>query len=115
MITQTKLLKPFLYFVSIVFKIFVLLRIFLYRIGWLKTYTLKTPVLSVGNLTIGGTGKTPIVDFLAKDFQNKNLNPAILSRGYRRKSPYTIRRLRFCEDIKIDPSFFGDEPYLLDD
>jgi len=113
MVYRIKLLKPFLYFVSKVFKTFVLLRIFLYRIGWLKTTVIKTPVISVGNLTVGGTGKTPIVDFIAKEFQNKNLNPAILSKGYGRKSPYSMKRLRYCENKKIDPSFFGDEPYLL--
>tara|TARA_Y100001970_G_C14254079_1_gene873870 strand:- start:11 stop:1066 length:1056 start_codon:yes stop_codon:yes gene_type:complete len=113
MIFQSKLLKPILYFVSQVYKTFVLIRIFAYKIGWMKISIIKTPVISVGNLTVGGTGKTPVVDFLAKEFQNKNLNPAILSKGYGRKTPYLIKRLRYCENIKIDPSFFGDEPYLL--
>ena len=113
MIFQTKLLKPFLYFISKVFKIFVILRIFLYKIDLLKTTTIKTTVISVGNLTVGGTGKTPIVDFLVREFQKKNLNPTILSKGYGRKSPHLIKRFRYCEGNKIDPSLFGDEPYLL--
>ena len=113
MILQTKLLKPFLYFISKVFKIFVLLRIFLYEINLLKTTIVKTPIISVGNLTVGGTGKTPVVDFLVKEFQKYNLKPVILSRGYGRKKPYLIKRLRYCEGKKIDLSHFGDEPFLL--
>ena len=113
MILIIKLLKPFLYLISQVFKTFVLFRIFAYKVGWLRTTIIKTPVISVGNLTVGGTGKTPVVDFLTKEFQNHNLNPAILSRGYKRKDSYSIKRLRYCEDKNINPSFIGDEPYLL--
>jgi len=113
MILKIKLLKPLLYLISQVFKTFVLLRIFAYKVGWLKTTIIKTPVISVGNLTIGGAGKTPVVDFLTKEFQNHNLNPAILSRGYKRKAPNSLKRLRYCENKNIKPFFFGDEPYLL--
>ena len=71
-----------------------------------KITIIKTPVISVGNLTVGGTGKTPVVDFLVREFQNNNLKPAVLSRGYGRKTPYSIKRLRFSEGKKIDPSLF---------
>ena len=113
MIFQIKLLKPFLYLISKVFKTFVLIRIFAYKVGWIRTIIIKTPVISVGNLTVGGTGKTPVVDFLTKEFQNRNLNPAILSRGYKRKDPDSLKRLRYCEDKNINHSSFGDEPFLL--
>ena len=113
MFINIKLLSPFLYLISQVFKAFVLFRIFAYKVGWLRTTIIKTPVISVGNLTVGGTGKTPVVDFLTKEIQNHNLSPAIISRGYKRKEPNTLKRLRYCEDKNINPSFFGDEPYLL--
>ena len=113
MIFSNKFLKPLLFVTSQVFKIFVLLRLLAYKNGWLKTNRVNTPVISVGNLTIGGTGKTPVVDLLAKDLQRLKKQPVILSRGYKRKNKSSHQRLLFCEDSMIDPAFFGDEPYLL--
>ena len=113
MIFSKIFLRPLLLVISQVFKTFVLIRIQAYKRGWLKTETVKTVVISVGNLTVGGTGKTPVVDFLVKEFQRRKKRPVILSRGYKRKDASTPRRLRFCEDKTIDPALFGDEPYLL--
>ena len=113
MIFSNKFVKPLLFLISLVFKTFVLFRIHAYKKAWLKTNRVKTPVISVGNLTVGGTGKTPVVDFLAREFQRVQKYPAILSRGYKRKNAAIQQRFRFCEDNTIDPAFFGDEPYLL--
>jgi len=110
---KNKLIKPFLFGISLVYKAFVLLRLQGYKKGWLKTNPTKTPVISVGNLTVGGTGKTPVVDFLVKELQTRKIFPAILSRGYKRKKVSNQRRLRYCEDNTADPDFFGDEPFLL--
>jgi tetraacyldisaccharide 4'-kinase len=54
-----------------------------YRRGFLKRRQLGRPVISVGNLTVGGTGKTPYVAYLARLLQSAQYQPAILSRGYR--------------------------------
>ena len=54
----------------------------LYRIGLFRSVRFPRPVVSVGNITAGGTGKTPFVEFLAKWFARKNYRTAILSRGY---------------------------------
>ena len=89
------------------------LRLQAYTKGWLKTYYPNTPVISVGNLTVGGTGKTPVVDLLSRELQGRKIKPAILSRGYRRKNNNTQKRLRFCENKHADPDLFGDEPYML--
>ena len=113
MIFSNKFLKPLLFATSQVFKSFVLLRLLAYRKGWLKANRVNTPVISVGNLTVGGTGKTPVVDLLVKELQRLQKQPAVLSRGYKRKNESSQQRLRFCEDSKIDPAYFGDEPYLL--
>lgn len=55
---------------------------FLYRLGMLRSVKLPVPVISVGNLTAGGTGKTPMVEYLARWFSERHLKVAILSRGY---------------------------------
>ena len=89
------------------------LRLQAYKKGWLKTYCQNTPVISVGNLTVGGTGKTPVVDLLSRELQGSKIKPAILSRGYGRKNNNTQKRLRFCENKHADPDLFGDEPYML--
>ena len=78
----------------------------LYDAGILSTLKLNHPVISVGNLTVGGTGKTPLVIALAEAFREKGFRPVILSRGYGRKS----------RGIIIDGSSWkdtGDEPLLM--
>ena len=90
-----------------------LLRLQGYTKGWLKTYRPNKPVISVGNLTVGGTGKTPVVDLLSRELLSRKIKPAILSRGYGRKNNNTQKRLRFCEKKHADPDLFGDEPYML--
>jgi len=110
---SSKLFKPFLFLISQIYKAAVLLRLLCYKNDWLKTHQTETPVISVGNLTAGGTGKTPVVDFLVKEIQNQKKRPAILSRGYRRKKETILQRFRFCEDSTIDPDIIGDEPFLL--
>ena len=52
--------------------------------GWLRTYSAGVPVVSVGNVTLGGTGKTPMVEWLARWFRRHGVRVAILSRGYGR-------------------------------
>ena len=107
------MLKPLLLVISLVYRPFVFLRLQAYKKGWLKTYRPNIPVISVGNLTVGGTGKTPVVDMLSKELQSRKIKPAIISRGYGRKNNDTQKRLRFCENKHTDPALFGDEPYML--
>lgn len=87
-------------------------RLALYHTGLLKTYRLKSPVLSVGNLTAGGTGKTPCVAFLAGFLREEGHHVAILSRGYKRRSKGRIE-VSNGEEILCGPPAAGDEPYLL--
>lgn len=78
----------------------------LYRSGVLTPLRLHFPVVSVGNLTVGGTGKTPLVVALAEGFRNLGFHPVILSRGYKRKSRGIVLVGSSWEEA-------GDEPYLM--
>ena len=107
------MLKPLLLIISLVYRAFVYLRLQAYKKGWFKIYRPNKPVISVGNLTVGGTGKTPVVDMISRELLSRKIKPAILSRGYGRKNNDSQRRLRFCENKPSNPELFGDEPYML--
>jgi tetraacyldisaccharide 4'-kinase len=77
------LLRKLLWPLSLLYGAVVRARLWLYAHGWLKQKRLKGTVISVGNLTVGGTGKTPIVIWLAEKFLAEGKRVAILSRGYR--------------------------------
>src|SRR5437764_1601816 len=77
------LLRILLWPLSLLYGGAVRLRVLLYQKGWLKQKRLKGIVLSVGNLTVGGTGKTAMVIWLAEKFLAEGKRVAILSRGYR--------------------------------
>ena len=71
--------------ISLVFGIGVRLRLRAYRRHWKTQGHLGTMVISVGNITVGGTGKTPVVEFLARTLRERGREVAILSRGYKSK------------------------------
>jgi tetraacyldisaccharide 4'-kinase len=71
-----------LYPLSKIYGFVVKTRIFFYKKGILKSVRLPVPVISVGNITMGGTGKTPVVEYIARYLQKKGKRVAILSRGY---------------------------------
>jgi len=89
------------------------LRAFLYDLGWLAQRRLPVPVLSVGNLTLGGTGKTPVVILLADWLLAQGKRVAILSRGYRRTSTDPYLLVSNGERRLVGPSEAGDEPFLM--
>lgn len=76
------LVKGFLSLVSLVYGFLHVTRKALYRIGILRRTRLSVPVISVGNLTMGGTGKTPVVEMLAHRIAGEGLSTAVLARGY---------------------------------
>lgn len=79
-----------------------------YEIGIRKRYKLPVPVVSIGNLSIGGTGKTPTVISVAKYFHSKDKKVLILSRGYKRKS----KEILLCNK-NMPVELCGDEPKLM--
>ena len=88
-------------------------RLWAYRSGIFKRRTLPGFVLSVGNITTGGTGKTPAVAMLAQWAVKKGFRPAVLSRGYKGKYKKNVLEVSDGRQVLSRPTETGDEPYLL--
>src|SRR2546426_4596494 len=114
---------------SKLFQVVIKARRFLYNVRILRDSTLGVQVIAIGNLTGGGTGKTPVVKKFARDLRDQGRNVAILSRGYRSNPPpvhqWMLNKL-FLRDITtpprvvsdgksllLDSEMAGDEPYML--
>ena len=96
-----KILFPF----SILYSAIASIRNYCYDNGLLKSYPFNLPIIAVGNLSVGGTGKTPQIEFLIRLLSNK-YKVATLSRGYKRKSSGFI-----LADANVNAKIIGDEPY----
>lgn len=79
-----------------------------YRVGLLASFRLPVPVIVVGNISIGGTGKTPLVNWLADNLRQQGFHPAIISRGYGGSAGNIM-----SVHAGSDPALTGDEPVLL--
>jgi tetraacyldisaccharide 4'-kinase len=124
-----ELTRAVLFFLSKIFQVAVKTRRFLYNVRILRDSTLGVQVIAIGNLTVGGTGKTPVVEKFARELRDQGRNVAILSRGYRsRPTPLHERLLnkillredttppRVVSDgrsLLLDSESAGDEPYML--
>ncbi len=87
------------------------LRTAAYRRGVLKSARADVPVISVGNLTFGGTGKTPMVAALVRDLVARGRRPAVLTRGYGRRGRGALTLLG--PDTGVSAEIAGDEPLVL--
>src|ERR1700675_422933 len=126
---RATLLRLTLRFLSFLYLAIVQIRLYLYRKRILKERQLGCLVISIGNLTVGGTGKTPVVEKFARALQKGGRRVAILSRGY--KSVDRRRKKSFWENflaqgsenpprvvsdgksVLLDSATAGDEPYML--
>lgn len=113
-----------------VFRVLVQIRLWRYRRGWKPQTYLGTQVVAIGNITVGGTGKTPVVELLARSLRDRGRSVAILSRGYKSKK---LDRPQKWPDQKggsipgenmpkvvstgsallLDSKYAGDEPFML--
>ena len=99
------MIKKILFWIfSIPFSLVTEIRNFLYNIGVLKSHQFNIPIISIGNLVLGGSGKTPTIEYLVR-LLSYNYKVAVLSRGYGRKSTGFI-----LADTNSDASLIGDEP-----
>jgi tetraacyldisaccharide 4'-kinase len=125
---RAAVLRAFLYTLSLIYERIVQLRLFLYRKRILRERALGCLVISIGNLTVGGTGKTPVVEKFARALQKGGRRVAILSRGYksvpkrakhkfldrlRGIEPHPPRIVSDGESLLLDSLTAGDEPYML--
>jgi len=85
----------------------------LYQWGVFSRYISSVPVVSVGNLAVGGTGKTPLVDYLIKQQQLNQRKVAVISRGYGGKNTDSVRVVCAGHGPLLSAKDCGDEPYLL--
>ncbi|MGI8965838.1 MAG: tetraacyldisaccharide 4'-kinase [Limisphaerales bacterium] len=126
---RAAILRTILLGLSKVFALAVKTRRFLYNVRIFRDSTLGVQVIAIGNLTVGGTGKTPVVEKFARELQDQGRIVAILSRGYRsRPAPFSRRLLErmLCrhdstpprvvsdgKNLLLDSETAGDEPYML--
>lgn len=108
-----RLLFALLCLLSIPYALALRLRAFCYRTDIYRSHSLDRPVISVGNITVGGTGKTPTVIMLAKLIMSRGMRVAVISRGYRSKSSGEARIVSDGTSIFLSPDEAGDEPYLM--
>lgn len=85
----------------------------LYEYGVFKKNYFKIPIISVGNVTFGGTGKTPMIIWLTRYFEKSGLTPLILTRGYKGELEHKSGILKSGERFRSNPQEYGDEPLLI--
>ncbi len=106
-------LAPVAYIPGLLFEALIRVRNGLYSAALLPQHRLPAPVISIGNLTMGGAGKTPLVIYVAQVLLGLGAHPVILSRGYGRHNAKTSRVLPPGEIVASPASTLGDEPALI--
>ncbi len=94
--------------ISLIMRMLVALRRALYRYGWLQVVKLPVPVIVVGNITVGGAGKTPLTIHLVESLRQQGKTPGVISRGYGRVARDVREVLRHNTSAEV-----GDEPLLI--
>ena len=110
------LLQPFLFILfilSLIYRCVCWVRKTLYRVGIFRTRRLDAMVISIGNLTVGGTGKTPFTIAVARYLADQGLKVGVLSRGYRGKRDQDIQWVSDGQRILANPGEVGEEAYLM--
>ncbi|MFM7180370.1 MAG: tetraacyldisaccharide 4'-kinase [Verrucomicrobiales bacterium] len=125
---RARLLRGALWILSRVYGRLVRLRLWLFRGRYIRDHDLGCMVISIGNLTVGGTGKTPVVEMFARALHERGRNVAILSRGYKSEQEKKKKKRRPFgskapelpprvvsdgNEVLLDSLRAGDEPYML--
>lgn len=128
---RATLMRMLLRVFSLLYRGIILLRLRLFRNGWKEQAHLGTMVISIGNITVGGTGKTPVVELFARTLRDRGRKVAILSRGYKSKKLEEVQEWKrrstgelvdeeempkvvsAGKGLLLDVHYAGDEPYML--
>ena len=127
---RAAMMRFFMRALSGVFRMIVQIRLWRYRSGWRQQHHLGTTVVAIGNITVGGTGKTPVVELMARSLRDRGRSVAILSRGYKSKKLDRPQKWQNAKGRQIpgekmpkvvstgralllDSKFAGDEPFML--
>ena len=107
--SEPNLLTYILWLLSFVYRVIMAIRRFFYHRKWFHVYTAPVPVLVVGNISVGGTGKTPLTMAIVKKARQEGLNPGVISRGYGGQA------LQWPQDVTAETSahYVGDEAVLI--
>jgi len=106
------LLSP-LTLISFFYRVVVALRQYTYKVGLLPARKVIIPVISIGNLTVGGTGKTPTAIYLARIFQERGKQVGVLARGYKGVASKEVNLVSDGRKLCLGPEEAGDEPFLI--
>lgn len=105
---STNPLRWLLFIPSLFFLLLTRAKRFGYRVGWFNQNHFSVPVIVVGNITVGGTGKTPFITYLTKQLIAQGLNVGIVSRGYRSLAPTYPHLVKSDDDVNM----LGDETFM---
>ena len=108
-----KIILAILLLLSFVYFFFVKIRVVLYNIGFCKSTKVPCFVISLGNITLGGTGKTPLTQRIALSLRDKGYKITVLNRGYKANFKGDIGLVSDGNKTYMEPSECGDEAYLL--
>jgi tetraacyldisaccharide 4'-kinase len=106
-------LEWLLYACSQAYELAARLRVKLYETGFLKQQNLQCKVVSIGNITVGGTGKTPVTLHVADLLRRMGYKVAVISRGYGGSAGKKAGIVSDGQEIKMTPEEAGDEPYMI--
>lgn len=109
----TSFFETFLYLISLTYAGVANLRALFYEKGFLKSRKLPCPVISIGNMTVGGTGKTPLTIYVTGLLKRLGYKVAVISRGYRGDKEQSRGIVSNKSKILLSPDAAGDEPYLM--
>ncbi len=110
---RSRFLSAFLRALSLFYGLAVQVRHALYSLGLARRKKLAQRVISVGNITLGGTGKTPTVIHIARVLLNHQKNPAVITRGYGRNDESALVVVSDGKKVLVDAASGGDEPVLI--
>jgi len=110
---RSTLLEALLLVLSVLYRLGSGFRQMLYRYRILKSLSLPCKVISVGNITLGGTGKTPMVIAVARILSAKRRHPVVVSRGYGRPDESKTLVVSDGQSVLVDAHTGGDEPVLI--